>query len=239
MWTISSTLTRAGDWPLIPSVWRFLLRWRFRIFQRRRYGRMVVEEVAGHHFVVLPTVFNPKLFRTGEFLAETLDSRLIPPRSAVLDLGTGSGVGAVVAARWARRVLAVDINPEAVRCARVNVLLNRVEERVEVRPGDLFVPVQGERFDRILFNPPYYEGTPRDAADQTWRGIDLPKRLASELSEHLRPDGSALVTLSTDADERLFVQALESQGFRVEVVAERPLVNETLRVYRAERANSC
>ena len=91
----------------------------------------------------------------------------------------------------------------------------------------------------LFFNPPYYEGKPRDAADQAWRGIDLSKRLVSELSEHLRPDGSALVASSSDADEKLFVQALESRGFRVEVIAERPLVNETLRIYRAERANSC
>jgi methylase of polypeptide subunit release factors len=113
----------------------------FRLFQRHRYGRLVIETVAGTPLVVLPGVFNPKLFQTGEFLAETLSERWVPPGSTVLDMGTGSGVGAVFAARWARRVVAVDISPTAVRCARINVLLHGLEDRVEVRAGDLFEPL--------------------------------------------------------------------------------------------------
>ena len=62
-------------------------------------------------------------------------------------MGTGSGVGAVFAAQWARRVVAVDINPAAVRCARINALLNHVEDRVDVVEGDLFEPIGGQRFD--------------------------------------------------------------------------------------------
>ena len=58
-------------------------------------------------------------------------SPLIPPGSIVLDMGTGSGVGAVFAARNAARVVAVDVNPEAVRCARINVLLHHIEDRVD------------------------------------------------------------------------------------------------------------
>ena len=77
---------------------------------------------------------------------------------AVLDMGTGSGIAAIAAARRGARVVAVDISTEAVRCARINVLLNRVDDRVEIRCGDLFEPVQGERFDLVLFNPPFYAG---------------------------------------------------------------------------------
>jgi len=70
--------------------------------------------------LVTPSVFNPKLLRTGDFFASMLDSRLIGSDSEVLDMGTGSGVCAVFAAQHARRVVAVDINPAAVRCARIN-----------------------------------------------------------------------------------------------------------------------
>ena len=135
---------------VVRSLWRFFLQWRFRIFHRHRYNRLVLEEVAGRPILVLPQVFNPKLLRTGDFLARTLSPRWIPPASTVLDMGTGSGVGAVIAAAWARRVVAVDVNPMAVRCARINVLLNQVENRVEVCLGDLFSPVRDQRFDQDL-----------------------------------------------------------------------------------------
>ncbi len=77
-------------------------------------------------FVVIPSVFNPKVLRTGEFFASQIDSRLVGRDAEVLDMGTGSGVCAVFAARHARRVVAVDINPAAVRCAGINALLNHL-----------------------------------------------------------------------------------------------------------------
>src|SRR4051812_23698325 len=99
-----------------------------RPFLRRRLGRVVLEHVDGVPLIVLPEVFNPVVFRTGALLGRTVaSSAAAAPHatSRALDLGTGSGVGAVFAARrgypW---VIAVDVNPEAVRCVRLNALLN-------------------------------------------------------------------------------------------------------------------
>ncbi len=211
-----------------------LLRWRFRLLQRHRHGRLVLEEVAGRPFLVLPDVFNPKLFRTGEFLARSLNAELVPPGSVVLDMGTGSGVGAVFAARWARRVVAVDINPEAVRCARINALLNRVEERVEVREGDLFAPVRGERFDVVLFNPPFFRGQPHGALEQALWSHDVAERFAAGLRPHLVPGGHAVVLLSSDGDVSGFLRAFEDHGFALWTVAERNLGNEVVWAYKVE-----
>lgn len=186
--------------PLVRKLWRFLLRWRFRLFQRHRHNQLVLEEVAGKPILVLPQVFNPKLFRTGEFLAQSLNSDLIPSGSAVLDMGTGSGVGAVFAAQWAVRVVAVDVNPAAVRCARINSLLNEVEARIEVRQGDLFEPVQGETFDVVLFNPPFFRGVPRSDLERAFWSNDVMERFAAGLKDHLTPAGHALVVLSSDGD---------------------------------------
>lgn len=215
----------------IRKLWRHLLRWRFLLFQRHRFDRLVLEEVAGKPILVLPGVFNPKLFRTGEFLVETLDSQLVPPGSTVLDMGTGSGIGAVFAARWARRVVAVDINPAAMRCARINTLLHEVEERVEVREGDLFEPACGEQFDVVLFNPPFFRGEPRSDLERALWADDVVERFAAGLSQHLTPGGHAVVVLSSDGDVAGFLRAFQSHGFSAEVVAERDLVNETLTLY--------
>jgi release factor glutamine methyltransferase len=211
--------------------WRLLLGWRFRLFQRHRHGGLTLETVAGRPILVLPRVFNPRLFRTGEFLVETLDERWVPPGSTVLDMGTGSGVGAVFAARWARRVVAVDVNPEAVRCTRINALLNEVDERVEAREGDLFGPVAGERFDVVLFNPPFFRGEPRDDLEGALWAEDVVERFAAGLAAHLTADGHAMLVLSSDGDVEGFLRTFRQNGFRCRRIAERDLVNETLTVH--------
>jgi release factor glutamine methyltransferase len=146
-------------------------------------------------------------------------------------MGTGSGVGAVFAARAGYRVLAVDINPEAVRCASMNVLLNRLEAQVEVRQGDLFAPVADERFDLVLFNPPFYRGIPRGALDHAWRGLDVFERFAAGLPAALAPAGRALLVLSTDGDAAGMLRALEAQQLAHRVVARRDLGNEVLTLH--------
>jgi HemK-related putative methylase len=180
----------------------------------------------------MPTVFNPKVPRTGEFLASLLDSRLVGSDWEVLDMGTGSGVCAVFAAKHARRVVAVDINPAAVRCAAVNAHLNHLEHKIEVRLGDLFAAVADERFDLILFNPPFLRGAPRDDRDRAWRSSDIAERFAAGLGARLRPGGSALVLLSTFGDGRFFLEEFAKRGLRISVLAERRFVNERLTVFR-------
>ncbi|MBI3969502.1 MAG: methyltransferase [Chloroflexi bacterium] len=212
-----------------------MLWWRVRLFDRHRHGRLVLEQVEGLPILVLPQVFNPKLFRTGELFVAAFTGRLIPFGSTVLDLGTGSGVGAIAAARWAERVVAVDVSPEAVRCARLNVLLNRVEDRVDVREGDLFAPVAGERFDVVLFNPPYFRGSPRDLLDRAWRSNDAVERFAAGLDAHLTDRGHALVILSSDGDSETFLRVFRECGFDIGAELRRDLINEVVTVYRLSR----
>lgn len=213
-------------------LWRAIRHWRYRLFQRHRYGRLVLEHVAGYPILVLPAVFNPKLLHSGEFLAQCLQGHPLPPGGAVLDLGTGSGIGAIVAARWAQRVIAVDINPAAVRCARINAQLNRCEDRVEVREGDLFDPVADERFTVVLFNPPFFRGVPRDALDRAWRATDMAERFSAQLADHLIPGGYALVVLSTVGETPDFLAAFRRHGLAMAPVATRDLINESLLLLR-------
>jgi HemK-related putative methylase len=214
------------------TIWQRLLWWRFRLFQQHRHERLVLEWVAGRPLIVLPGVMNPALFRTGPFLARELRRRVLPAGAVVLDMGTGSGLLAITAAERAGQVTAVDINPEAVRCARVNTLLNRVEGRVTVRQGDLFAPVTGERFDLILFNPPFFSGEPDGLFDQAWRSNNIARRFAEGLPGHLAPEGEALVVLSSLGKEAAFVEAFQETGLDVTVAARGDLTNELLTVYR-------
>jgi len=207
--------------------------WHYRLFSRRR---IALEQIDGLSTLVLPGVLNPRAMRTGEFFASQLGSSIVKPGMTVLDMGTGSGICALAAARHARRVVAVDINPAAVRCARVNCLLNALEERIEVIEGDLYGPLRWQRFDLVLFNPPFIRAAARDDADRAWRSLDVAERFAAGLAEHLTPDGYALVLLSTYGDPQHFVWEFRGHGFSLEVTARRTYINEKLTLLRVTPA---
>ncbi len=197
-----------------------------------RYDRRVIETIAGQRVLVLPQVFNPKLLYSGAFFAEALGRRLIPPGSSVLDLGTGSGVCALFAARWAGRVTAVDVNPAAVRCARINARWHKLRDRIEVLSGDLFSGLGRRRFDVVCFNPPFFSGPPRSWLDHAWRSPDVLPRFAEQLPRHLTPSGRALVVLSSVCAPAASLEVFYARGYAAEKVAERRLGYETLALYR-------
>jgi release factor glutamine methyltransferase len=206
----------------------------YRLTGKDRYDDFRLERVAGVPILVTPSVFNPKVPRSGMFLAAHLDAERISADAEVLDMGTGSGVCAIFAARYARRVVAVDINPAAIRCATINARLNHLEHRIELRHGDLFDPVRGERFDLVVFNPPFLRGAPRNDRDRAWRSTDVAERFAAQLGEHLKPGGSALLVLSTFGDSQIFLEELRQHGIAISVLAQRRFVNERLAIFRLE-----
>jgi release factor glutamine methyltransferase len=218
--------------PVKRALWRPVQRLRFALWQRRRHDRLVLEKGLGFPLVVLPGVFNPTLFLTTGVLVDHLARHPLPESCTVLDLGTGSGALAVAAARTAGRVVAVDVNPEAVRCARLNLLLNRVDDRSEVRRGDLFDAVAGMRFDRVLCNPPFYRGSPTTDLERAFLAGDFADRFAAALPGHLAAGGSALVVLSSDGDESGFLNAFRGAGLRAREVARCRRFGEAIRVFR-------
>jgi len=209
-----------------------LLHRAYRLGRRHRYDEFRLERIDGVPLLVTPSVFNPKLLLTGAFFARQLDSTVIGSDAEVLDMGTGSGVCAVFAAKHARRVTAVDINAAAVRCAGINALINDLAHKIDVRQGDLFAPLDGRRFDLILFNPPFLRGEPRNDRDRAWRSSDVPERFAAGLRAHLSARGSALVLLSSFGDADSFLAAFHAQGFTVTIHAERRFVGETVAIFR-------
>lgn len=125
--------------------------------------------------------------------------RAAMPASSIeraLDLGCGAGPVGLVLARVARRVVATDVNARALAFARVNAALNGVTN-LEVRLGDLYEPVRGERFDRIAAHPPFV-ARPAGARASTFvhggaRGDELPLRVLAGAADHLSPGGRAVV----------------------------------------------
>lgn len=210
------------------SLYRKALSGWIRLSVRDR-NRLRVEKVGGIEIIVLPGVFDGVLMRTGLFLAESVDRTPLAASARVLDLGTGSGIGAIFAAHRSAHVVATDINPEAARCAHINALAHHLEHRIETRIGDLFATIGDERFDAILFNPPYFRGKPRDLSDAAWRSPDVFDRFLDELPAHLSEGGRALVVLSTDGE---IAESLHSaKHLKTRPIFQRDLVNEIVTVY--------
>ena len=125
--------------------------------------------------------------------ARTCD--LLTPRPRVkraLDVGTGSGIHALLAARHARHVVATDVNPRALAYTALNAALNE-HDNVECRSGSFFEPVDGESFDLITCNAPFVVSPETRWAyrDSAFHGDDLTAHLVGEVASHLADGGFA------------------------------------------------
>jgi SAM-dependent methyltransferase len=122
---------------------------------------------------------------------------LMPSRvdGSVVDIGTGPGTLALVAAKRGGRAVATDINPRAIELSRFNARFNELD--VDVRIGDLLEPLHGERF-RWLYAQPPYVARPPDQAVVTFlhggaEGDELAMRIIAGAPRVLEPAGVAVV----------------------------------------------
>jgi methylase of polypeptide subunit release factors len=138
--------------------------------------------------------FGPDTYRFAQVIHAHLQQNFAPIHRAV-DIGCGAGVGAIVIGRARReaQVLALDINPAALRLTTINAALAEVAN-VEARASDLLQGVDGE-FDLIVANPPYMA----DPAGRAYRhgggtlGAGLSLRIVEQALNRLAPGGSQLL----------------------------------------------
>jgi methyltransferase family protein len=130
---------------------------------------------------------------------------LLTPRPHVaraLDVGTGNGVHALLAARHSEHVVATDVNPRALAFTELNAVLSGLEN-VECRRGSLFEPVAGEQFDLITCNAPFVVSPERrwTYRDGSLDGDELSERVIRTSVEHLADGGLATLCVSWLGDD--------------------------------------
>ena len=146
----------------------------------------------------------------------------------VLDMGTGSGILAIIAAKQGADVTAVDINPRAIECARRKAQKSGV--KIGFLESDLFENIKG-KFDLITFNPPYVPTEPEELKNiesTAWDGGEQGRKVIicflKSAPKFLKPGGRILLMVSSLND---ILNDLR-RGFETKIVAEKPLFFERL-----------
>lgn len=154
------------------------------------------------------------------FIAELLMDDLAPwvqnPEAItrVADICTGSSCLAILAALHFpnSQVDAVDLSPEALEVARINVDLYGLEDRLKLHQGDLMAPLMDQKYDIIISNPPYVDAASMDSLPGEYRhepemalaggkdGLDLVHTLMRQAAQTLNPGGWLIVEIGHNKD---------------------------------------
>jgi methylase of polypeptide subunit release factors len=224
-----------------PGTWRRRLRkaihfFSYHLILKRRTTR--VTRAAGFDLVVRPTVFHPGRFVTSEFFASFI-GQLDLRGKRVADVGTGSGILALAAARaGAAHVTAIDVNPDAAFTAAENARANGHGGRFNAVCSNLLSGLApAALFDVIVSNPPFFAGEPRDIADRAWYagpGCRDIVPLFDQARERLAPGGRFYLLVSSDSDLDLFSEVIAQARFQARPVAERSIFVESLIIYELQ-----
>ena len=161
-----------------------------------------------HQFYVDERVIIPRSYFL-EIIPEQIDGWLPDPKKVthVVDVCTGSGCLAILLAKHFPKaaVDAVDLSPDALAVAAINVKAHRLTKRVTLHRSDVFDAVPALKYDVILSNPPYepsaycdalpaeFKQEPRLALDGGRDGLDIIRKLLRQARTRLQPHGIVLI----------------------------------------------
>lgn len=158
-------------------------------------------------------------------LREFIESRDLEGKK-VLDMGTGTGILAVAAAKNGAEVVAADINPEAIKTAEEKAREENVAEKIHFVDSDLFESIDSG-FDLIVFNPPYLPGEEYKELQGGETGVELTERFLEDVENYLYEEGSAVFIASSRSNTDVL-----KQRFDLELLESEKLWFETLYLFR-------
>jgi release factor glutamine methyltransferase len=155
----------------------------------------------------------------------------------VLDVGTGTGIQAFAALPNAKKVVAVDSNPDAIDYAKNAVVFG--EKQVDFRVSDLFSAVKKEeKFDWIIFNPPYLPESQFDKSIETTggkKGWEIIGRFLKQAKSYLNKNGKILMVFSSITDKDKVISIAEKEGYKPNLLQKKHIPFEDLFVYEFSR----
>ncbi len=176
-------------------------------------------------------------------LMDSLEYLNIKPTDNILEIGTGTGIIALHAAKHAKQVTATDINPYALKCAKKNANLNNINN-IEIIKSNLFANIS-KKYNIILFNPPYLpqekSETSGDIIDCAWNGGESGRETTDKFLNlaplYLKETGQILILDSSKSKYKKTLDTLKKKGFTVKIVKHTNLFFEELVVIHARKCN--
>lgn len=155
----------------------------------------------------------------------------------VLDMGTGSGIQAMAASENPKvsKVLAVDINPNAVAELKAKIKTN---PKIQVKHSDLFSRIKG-KFDTIIFNPPYLPAdakNPDPALDGGKHGWEISERFFAQVNQYLNPAGIILFLFSTLTNKNKIEELIAKNLLEFQEIGKEKMAFEELFIYLIKKS---
>jgi release factor glutamine methyltransferase len=208
-----------------------------KIWQEQVYGKLKLRQkksqvkISGKKITTLAGIFAP-LWGDSSLLAMAVKKET-KKGDSVLDLGTGSGIQGIFAAEKSSSVVSSDVNPLAVKCARLNAKNLRLDKKISVIQSDLFSNIKN-RFDLIIFNPPFRWFKPRDIlergeVDENYKTLN---KFFRDVRKHLNSEGRVLLVFSESGDLKYLKFLIKKYRFGSALVAAKRLNGWKYVVYR-------
>lgn len=185
---------------------------------------------------VPPEVFHPGFFFSTQFLLEYVNKLPLQGKQ-LLELGCGSGLISIAAAKKGALVTASDINPVAVEALKKNSRNNNAA--LTVIGSDLFDDIPVKQFDIIAINPPFYKKQPATAKDHAWycgENGEYFSKLFASLREYIHKHAEILMVLIDDCDMEMINGYAAANGFSLHCVQDKKNMLEQLFIYTIKRA---
>lgn len=167
---------------------------------------------------IFPTVFFPHFTISTKLLIDFIEFKPLASKT-FLELGCGTGLISVFAAKKNAKVLSSDINPEAVKNALFNAENNKVT--IEAVESNLFGNLKNLQFDYIVINPPYYPKNPKNLAENAWycgENFEYFNQLFSQLKHHIHNKSEVYMILSENCEIEKIKEISFTQHFKMDEV---------------------
>jgi release factor glutamine methyltransferase len=182
--------------------------------------------------LVFPGVFHPGFYFSTKILLKYLEEIELNQKY-VLELGAGTGLISIFAAKRGGFVTASDISLTAVYNIEKNVKMT--DANVEVVHSDLFDDIPNRRYDFIIINPPYYKKTPSSEKEFAWFGGDdfqYFRKLFSQLGNNFFENTNAIMVLSDEADLEMIKSIAAEYKFLMEEIYHKKTWGENHFIYK-------
>ena len=199
-------------------------------------------------FKGLTIYLHPEVYESAEDTFLLIDTVDIKSDDFVFEIGTGTGIIGLYCAMFGADVICSDINPFAIELTKRNYLVNQnlLKGNFEIRAGDLFsVLDKHEKFDKIIFNPPYLPTKPKDlvggsgwfdkSVDGGVDGLFQTQKFIERVSNHLKKEGSGYFVFSSLSNRRKLDSIISKAELNLEILQSQNFDRERLDIFKIQK----